>query len=463
MNYEPFSREGEAVSNEGYKKTIKLKKHLSPKRLKKFHTTKPTIVRSASYSNKESNWFWLRYGYLSSFKRGLFWGMIVTLTAIISAGFGAALTKIDVVEKTIKQSVLPHETPQKSANSNVLDMPLNVLLIEVKPDIQSLVKLEPGAKSKSQKILVLEFDPQIGLAKVVNIPLDSQVKVPGAGWGTIADAHRRGGVALTTKMVEQLMNNVEIDRHLQATSQTYQQLTASGKLNLKGCDSRIQDCTSMSKQIEIQQKGFEAIRQRLNISAYLNNFQQNINKIRPNLNTNITTQEFIAIANFVKTLEQDNVSINFLPSYTPGEMLTTEQEKISASQQLQNTQLSQTNNTFTPTSAEPIINFAEDDPLLKSLPIVVENNTNNLELGIKIVDYLQSQNFQDVYLVGHIPLELEQTKIIASHDQLKLASYLQDTLGIGNLKQKENSTNKSVILRLGNDANYLTQDNLLKN
>lgn len=460
MNYESFSSEGEAVSNEGYKKTIKLKKRLSSKQLKDFHTTKSTIVQSTNYLSRKSNWFWLKYSYWSNFKRGLTWGIIVTSTVIVSSGFGAALTKIDAVEKTIAQSILPHINSQPSANSNILEMPLNILLIEVKPDIQSLVKLEPGKKSKSKKILVLRFDPQIGLTKVINIPLDSQVKLPGSGWGTIADAHRRGGVAMTTKMVEQLMKNVEIDRHLQATSQTYQQLAASGKLNLKGCDSRIQACASMSEQIEIQQKGFEAIRQRLSISTYLNNFHQKINRIRPNLNTNITTQEFIAIANFVKTLEQDNVSINFLPSYTPGEMLTIEQDKISASQQLQNTQLSQTNNTFTPKSAEPIINSTEDDPLLKSLPIIVENNTNNLELGIKVVDYLRSQNFQDVYLVGHIPIELKQTKIVAGHDQLKLASYLQDTLGVGNLKHQENHTNEAVTLRLGNDANYLTQDNL---
>jgi len=457
MNHKPFSNEGEAISDQDYKKTTKLKKRSNPNRLEKSPSTQSNVTNSAI----ESNWFWHKYSCWSSFKRGLLWGIIVTSTAIFSAGFGAALSKIDAVEQAIVNNILPNVNKQNSANSIALDIPLNILLIEIKPNNQSMVKFEPGDKSESKKILVLKFDPRIGLAQVINIPLDSRVKVPGLGWGTIANAHRHGGKAMTTQMVEQLMTNVKIDRHLQATSQTYQRLTNSGKLSLKGCDSRILDCDSTSKQIEIQEEEFEAIRQRLNIPAYLSSFQQEVKNIGPNLDSNISAREFIAIANFVKTLDRDNVSINFIPSYTPGEITNVGPSKISASPQLQNTQKSQNQDLFTSTLSKKIASFEDEKILIIDHPIAVENTTDNLELGKKVVNYLRSQNFQNVHLVGHIPLELEQTKIIAGQGQLRSARYLQDILGFGDLKHNENNKNRAVTVRIGNDASYLAQYNRL--
>ncbi len=50
-------------------------------------------------------WFWQKHSQWSYFKRGLFWGGIISCTAIFSAGCGAALTKINLVEKAIQRGL----------------------------------------------------------------------------------------------------------------------------------------------------------------------------------------------------------------------------------------------------------------------------------------------------------------------------------------------------------------------
>ncbi|MGL5940418.1 MAG: LCP family protein [Waterburya sp.] len=271
-------------------------------------------------------WFWQQHSRWSFFVRGLFWGGIIASTAIVSAGGGVALTKITAVEQTIVQTIKPRSSGGQSESEILeshatLTRPVNILLVEVKPDSDDLLKFDHEFVGKSQTILLLKFDPQQGLAEVINIPTDTRVKIPRLGWGTIADAHAYGGTALVSQMVNQLLNGVVIDRYVRATSPTWQQLSHSGKLTLADCDDRIQDCKDKAEQIVRQENTFEAIRQHLSVPAYLNDFRTTVTKIEPKLDSNMSISEIMSVVNFVQELESDQISVNLLPGYIPGKTI----------------------------------------------------------------------------------------------------------------------------------------------
>lgn len=265
------------------------------------------------FSSKQSSWFY--------FGQGLFWGGIIGFTVIFSAGCGVALTKIDVVEKTIAQTIKRNLSPEKPVREHSLVRPVNILLLEVKPSNHEIIKFSQSSVGESKTILLLQFNPKLNTAKITNIPVDSRVKIPQFGWGTIADANKYGGTSLVSQMVTQLLNGVKIDRYLKATPATFNKLIASGKITLDNCYPDLENCHDHNLQISRQQTAVETIRQRLNIPVYFQSFQTTLSKTQSNLDTNLSVPEAMSVANFVKELESDNLEVNLIPGYRAGETL----------------------------------------------------------------------------------------------------------------------------------------------
>ena len=423
MNYEPSSGEGKVTTDSLNRKVTK--SNLTPKSSK---TNSLSKIKESTHLTKWSSthqpqWFWNQHLQWSYLQRGLFWGTIVSFIAIFSAGCGVVLTKIEGVEKAIAQQIDVNPQP-KPKTSRSIATPLNVLLVEL------------DASTKNKNILLLKVDPQIGFAKVINIPADSRVDLSGYGWMTIADAYRHGGTDLTSRAAEQLIN-VKIDRYLMATTDTLAQLTASGKLTLNDCNPKIQDCISTSELIQRQEAEFESIHQRLNVAAYFANFTQTVEEIHSDLESNISVDEFVGIATFVKQLKQERFSIGFLATQAAS--------KASSS--------NYSANNFTSSKSETSVSGARN--LAVDSPIAVQNTTTRPELGMQVVNYLRQQNFQNVYLVGHIPLKLTQTKIIADRQQLHRANNLKNALGFGNLKPAIDDKPEEITIKIGNDADRL--------
>ena len=260
-------------------------------------------------------WFWRRYSQWSSFSRGIFWGSMISSIAIASALGGAASTQIPPVERAIANSLNSNSNSVQPVASQSLTRPVNLLLIEVQPDSNTIIKSPTALIGNSKTILLLQFKPQEHSAKVINIPTDSRVRIPGLGWGTIADSHKYGGTALMSQMVSQMINGVTIDRYILATPQTFHKLTASGKVEFALCDSRIQDCDNRLEQISRQQTFFETIRQRLNIPTYRSDFRKTIQTTKSDLDTNISLPEIMLLANYVAELEPEEISVDLLPGY----------------------------------------------------------------------------------------------------------------------------------------------------
>ena len=384
---------------------------VSPEKKNQIKDTKsvksPHIIEQQINSHQVNSlhqplWFWERHSRWSYFGRGLFWGGVISSIAIFSAGCGVALTKIDAVEQAIAQRINRNTPKPQSVAEPGLSRPVNILLMEIEPDADNddnIVKFSHTFVGRSKTILLLKFKPQMGLAQVINIPTDSRVKIPGFGWGTIAEANQYGGTPLVSQIVAQLLDGITIDRYVRAMPQTFQQLSASSKLTLNYCDSRIQDCSRISEQIVRQQTAFETIRQRFNIPTYLADFKVTVQKVKPNLDTNLSVPEIMTVAKFVGELESDTISVDLLPGYIPGKTLAT-------NKQSNHPRLMKGDSSIKTTFAAPINKYYS----FQNLPITVQNTTDSLELGRQFMAYLRRQNFQDVYLAEHISLKSNKTK-----------------------------------------------------
>ena len=386
-------------------------------------------------------WFWLQHSRWSYFGRGLFWGGLVSSISVFSAIGGIALTTIDVVEQQISRQ-LKGNFLGTNASSPILTTPWQILLVEVEPDADALVGFSPTSSGKSKNILLLELQPEQNFARVLTIPGDSRLEIPGFGVGTVNDAYRVGGIDALSRSLEGADEKIAIDRYLRTSPEVFRQLIDSGKINLADCDSRLQDCLDLDERIVRQQTVLKTIRQRLNIPGYYASFQNAIAEAEPQLDTNLSNRELISVANFIKELEPDRLTVKLLPDYTPAVAPGTVANSPRNDSQ------------FSDRSASGLDTGASS--YIQNRPVAVQNTTDDPELGRRVVAYLRSRNFRDVYLVRHIPLKLEQTRIVTNYGQVETANYLKNVLGFGNLEAKSRPQ-QQLMLQLGEDALYLPQ------
>lgn len=420
------------------------------------------LVEPLSHPHRHNRWqkswrFWWQDSSWSYFNRGFFWGGLVSLTSILSAIGGMALTHIDFVEQQISQR-LPGNHPEKllmAEERSTLSTPLQVLLVEVEPDANSLVGFSATAGGKSKTILLLKIEPELNLAQAINIPLNSQIQIPGFGQGTVKDAYRLGGMNLLSEAINQLPGDFRVDRYLRTTPSIFKQLMDSSKITLENCDPRIENCSDEIDQVIRQQDSFETIRQRFNIPNYLTSFETAIAQVEPQLDTNISTAEIISVANFIKELEPEEITVDLLPGYTPGQPIKT--SKNSNPSQLKNLQgqgkvFTDSTDRSTPWSiVDPHVLSARDNAFQKN-PVAVQNTTEHPELGRRAVAYLRQRNFREVYLVEPSPLKLKQTQIVSNYSQVEIANYLKNVLGFGALKAETAPEQQELVLQIGEDA-----------
>ncbi|MEM7761697.1 MAG: LytR C-terminal domain-containing protein [Cyanobacteria bacterium P01_A01_bin.40] len=386
-------------------------------------------------------WFWSQHSSWSYFNRGFFWGGMISLTAVCSAIGGVALTRITPIEQAIVQRIdSNHVTPESETQSTV-NNPVNVLLLEVKSDADDIIEFSEAFLGESKTVLLLKLQPQLDSAQVIYIPNNSSVTIPEFGTGTIEDAYKIGGMKLLSEVITQLVADTTIEHYVRGTSEVFQQLFASGKITLEDCDVSIRNCANQTEQVMRQQVLFNTIRQRLNIPGYYASFQTTITKLESDLDADISVEEIVSWANFIKELEPDKIDVDLLPGYTPGKALPQQNLADKSSSIKQKKKLL----TFTDTA------ITSSHPFQYS-PIAVQNTTDNHELGIQVVAYLRHRNFRDVYLVRHSPLKLSQTRIVANQSQIDTASYLKNILGFGNLHTKSDSSNRELTLQVGEDA-----------
>lgn len=438
------------------------------------------------------SWFWLTHSQLSSFKSGVFWGLIVSFTAMISGLIGASLititsvgsnfiSKLDNNHKVnLGYKLLREYQKQLFLNPKAINItyrlnrPFNLLLIGIKPDRQAIKNFPTTLVGESQTIWLLQFQPERDLVKVINIPIDSLVQIPGFGRNTIKNAHKYGGTPLVSQVVSQLVDNINIDAYITATpkalenilpeleaitanycsSATYSQnQTLVALVSSPSQANKLNNCRSKSAQFHQQRLLWKTMGQKLQQSTIRDRFSHNLLTASKYLDTNISPQEILSLTDFIAQLPSSGLQVSLLSDNYESQVIP-ELEGTISKNQLFNHKFSLANSQLLD---QQKTSLAADK--WRNVEIAVQNTTDDPQLSLRLISYLNQQGFAKVYLAEYLPLNLTHTEIVLPPSRINFANHLQEVLGMGNLAISQSQPQKTLTIRIGKDAQDIIPNN----
>ena len=451
---------------------------------------------------------------LIHFHRGLLWGITFSCTAALSATVGAAITLFSPLSEKliplIEQAQLPWEEkknkPEVDTLSAVtsqaqqqkeegkvlqyrLSRPVNILVL----GIDRVPDAPPGSLDafggRSDTILVLRFDPSDHSVKMLSIPRDSRVNIPGIGYTKINDANIHKGPALTAKVLSQTLNNVPIDRYVRVTTDAFiklvdlaggvevfvphsmkyedktQNLTIdleAGRQILSGKQAEQfarfrKDSYGDIGRVQRQQILLKALLKRLYTPAILPQIPKAISLLEQSIDTNLTWEEMLTLANFGRQVKRDNVQMVMLP----GRFSQKDEFDSRSYWVLSSGGINQI--------MQEYFNIAPQwKPLRHRSPnqvrIALQNAADAPGLGKQMMEYLADHDFHNVYVIKDSPQLLGETEIVVQKGDLEAAQQLQTLLGLGRVEASSTGDlDSQLTLRIGLDAmDLVLEDNFIK-
>ncbi|ACK66532.1 cell envelope-related transcriptional attenuator [Rippkaea orientalis PCC 8801] len=441
---------------------------------------------------------------ISPFYRGLLWGITFSCTAALSATVGASITLLSplshnlvpLIEQTKtwgQAAIALSQDNQTQAASTLLkyrlSRPVNVLVLGIDrvPDAQP-GSLEAFA-GRSDTMLLLRFDPTENSVQMLSIPRDSRVEIPGVGYTKINDANIHGGPALAARVISKTLNDVPIDRYVRVTTDAFTELvnlvggvevvvphameyedkTQKLKINLEAgrqilTGEQAEQFARFRKdgygdigRVQRQQVLLKALQQRIYSPTILPKIPQAISLIQQNLDTNLTWEEILALANFGRELQRENVKMVMLPGrFSQAEEFDARSYWILSQSGIDKIMTEYFN------IAPKIESYRHLSP--NRVRIALQNATDDPSLGRRMAEYLAKQNFHNVYIIQDAPQLQQETEIVVQQGDLQAAQNLQTLMGIGRVEASSTGDlDSQLTLRIGLDAKDLVlEDSFLK-
>ncbi|WP_322744394.1 LCP family protein [Coleofasciculus sp. LEGE 07092] len=408
--------------------------------------------------------------------RWFLWSAAFILTATISATLGATVALLTPFSPLIVPQSSKGEAWQKGFQYD-LARPVNILVMGIDrvPDIP---KNSPEVFSgRSDTMLLLRLDPTEDSVRMLSIPRDTQVEIPGVGVAKINDANVEGGAALAARVVSRTLNDVPVDRYVRITTDAFRELVdlvggievfvpypmqytdvtqnleidlEPGWQTLNG-DQAEQFARFRKDQygdigrVQRQQTLLKALRKRLVSPTVLPRLPQVIRVMQQYVDTNLSLEEMLALVGFGLGLDGNDFKMVLLPGRfsNPGEYI--------ASYWIMN-----------PAGRDRVMQeyFQQDQTWSSSdvhrspyrLHIAIQNATDDPELAHRVARYLQEKDFNNVYIVRDWPDPLRKTEIIVQQGDLNAAALLKKIMGIGKVEASSTGDIESdLTIRVGED------------
>ena len=420
--------------------------------------------------------------------------------AIISTAIGAILA-LSLSGTPLKQvSLSPEEEavfnqeetltfeslkiPKLSRPVNILVLGMKVLTTDVpdqKHEDLGYHALVNSFEGLSDSMLLLRFDPNRDYVSVLSIPRDTKAMIPGVGVTKINAANSYGGPALAAESVSNLLNGISIDRYIRINVQGIEKfINALGGVNLYvPQDMKYTDHSQhlyinlkQGKQhldgnkalqflrfrydaygdigrVQRQQTFMRAIVEEALSPRTILRFPEILGVVRSHLDTNLSTNELIALAGFAAQKDRSDVKMIMLP----GNFNQPEAGELSYwIPQRRKVQQVMTEHFAVEPDFENY-QSAADELNLSKLKIAVQTGEENQELAQELVTYLANNGYRRVYLTTTSNLQqLSQTKIIAQQGDNLAAARLRSELGVGEvIVESTGVISSDITIQLGKD------------
>jgi LCP family protein required for cell wall assembly len=317
---------------------------------------------------------------------------------------------------------------------------------------------------------------------LLSIPRDTRVDIPRFDYTKINDANVHGGPALAANVVSKTLNNVPIDRYVRVTTNAFRELVdlvggievfvprpmvykdvtqkldinlAEGLQVLNGDQAEQfarfrKDANGDIGRVQRQEILLTSLQTRLNNPTIIPRIPQAINILQKSVDTNLTMEEVLALANFGRQLDKAQIHMVMLPGRfsQPDEFDGRSYWILSGSGRDRVMEQYFGLNEQTQTDVT-------SDRSIKRLSIALQNATDDPALLEKVQSYLRQNNFRNVYTVHDAPQLLGETEIVAQKGDLRSANKLQALLGLGQVEASSTGDLASdLTLRIGLDASH---------
>ncbi len=359
-----------------------------------------------------------------------------------------------------------------------LSRPLNILVMGIGSQPSASDISPEFFTGRSNTMLLLRLNPKRKSIRILSIPGDSQVVIPGIGLAKISLANAHGGSALAARVVSRTLNNVPIDRYVRITTgalrelvdllggvevfvpqrlssnETTQQLEidlAPGWQTLDGDQAqqfarfRAVGASGDIARVQRQQALLKALRDRLTSPTVLPSFPQISRIMLKYLDTNLSLEEILALVNFGVEVDQQNFQMVLLPGSL------SRLSKDPSSYWLDSAGKDRVIGEYFGVKS---ISVAPQTSSPNTLKIAIQNASGQPNISQRVVKYLKAQGFANVYMVSDWPDLQRQTQIIVQKGDLEGATALQKVLGSGNLEAASTGELTSdLTIRVGKDWN----------
>ncbi|MGK7932202.1 MAG: LCP family protein [Microcystaceae cyanobacterium] len=422
---------------------------------------------------------------LTPLYRGLIWGGIFGTTAIVSATLGASLTLITPFAEKIPfaPQILPVSEKINPLPSHTLTRPLNILVLGIDQVEDSDSPSLAALRGRSDTILLLKVDPQEKSLKMLSIPRDSRVNIPRVGYTKINDANIHGGADLASEVVSQTLEDVTIDRYVRITTDVfvklvdlvggvevyvpqdmyYQDRTQNLYIDLKAglqtlngqqaeefARFRSQDSGDVGR-VQRQQILLKALQKKLSSPAILPRLPQVLSLLQTNIDTNLSWEEMLGLANLGRDLSVDDVQMVMLPG-----RFSLPHEYDGRSYWLLDRKQKEIKQIMATYFGVGTTEIRDRSPSPYRIRIALQNTTNDPSLTRTVRKYLAQHNYTNVYILEDSRQILETSEVVVQQGDLNSAQLLQTTLGIGKVEASSTGDlGSDLTLRIGLDAKRL--------
>lgn len=417
-----------------------------------------------------------------SLLKGLLWGLGVgAVTSFgLMGGLGAGFLSPWTLADLPGISWFKGETAPSGPKSFLpyhLTRPVNLLILGIDRVEDAPPEGIEAFGGRSDTMLLLRLDPETQSAKVLSLPRDSRVLIPQVGYTKLNDANVHGGARLAAEVVSDTLEGVTIDRYVRVTTNAFRELvdlvggvevfvptpmeyrdqTQKLEINLKAGLQTLNgdqaeqfarfrnDVNGDIGRVQRQEILLKALQKRLSNPALITRIPQAIGILQKSVDTNLSSEEILALANFGSQLQREKVQMVMLPGRfsQPEEFegvsywILSESGRRRVAEQYFDAQVE------------------EERPLTPPayLTVALQNATDNPQLVRQFRNYLRSQGYHNIYVGQEAPQLLSETEILPQQGDLNNAQHLQTLLGLGRLEVSSTGDLASdLTIRLGLDA-----------
>ena len=373
------------------------------------------------------------------------------------------------------------QIPKLSRPVNILVLGIKVLTVDVpheKHEDLGYHALVNSFSGLSDSMLLLRFDPNRDYVSVLSIPRDTKTLVPGRGVTKINSANYHGGPALAAEAASNLLNDVTIDRYIRVNVQGIEKLIdALGGVNMYVPQDMKYTDHSQHLYINLKKgqqyldgdKALQFLRFRYDAYGDIGRVQRQqafmrtlveqalspktilrlpeiLGVVRAHLDTNLSTNELIALTGFVAQKDRSDVKMIMLPGDfnqpAEGELSywLPHQRKI---------QQVMAEHFAVESESQTVSN--EFNP--RRLRIAVQSREDNKDKAQELVNYLRSNGYRRAYLTPESYSQpLLKTKIIAQQGDNYSAARLRSQLGVGEvIVESTGVLSSDITIQVGKD------------